>query len=68
MASAKALEAASAVNYLVHLSQSDQLACLAVIEEFFTSPDELPADDSDLDDPDSEMEFDAPGTSRYSYT
>ena len=63
MASAKALEAANAVNSLLHLSPSDQLACLAVIEEFFTSPDELPADDSD-----SEMEFDAPGTSRYSYT
>ena len=68
MASAKALEAANAVNSLLHLSPSDQLACLAVIEEFFTSPDELPADDSDFDDSDSEMEFDAPGTSRYSYT
>ena len=62
MASAKA---ANAVNSLLHLSPTDQLACLAVIEEFFTSPDELPADDSDLDgfdDSDSEMEFDAPGT------
>ena len=63
------------MNSLLHLSPSDQEACLAVIEEFFTSPDELPADDSDLnglDDSDPEMEFDAhvhePGTSKYSYT
>ena len=34
MASAKALEAANAVNSLLHLSPSDQLACLATIEEF----------------------------------
>ena len=75
MASAKALEAANAVNSLLHLSPSDQQACLAVIEEFFTTPDDQPDDDSDLDslgDSDPEMEFDdpdlAPGTSKYSYT
>jgi hypothetical protein len=34
-----------AVNSLLHLSPSDQLACPAIIEEFFTSPDELPDDD-----------------------
>ena len=65
MVSAKAIEA---VNSLRNLSQSYHLACLAVIEEFFTSHEELPADDSDWDDSDSEMEFDAPGISRYSYT
>ena len=68
MVSAKALEAANAVNSLLNLSQSYQLACLVVLEECFTSPNELPADDSDLHDSDSEMEFVAPGTSRYSYT
>ena len=70
MASAKALEAANAVNSLLHLSPSDQQACLDVTEEFFTAPDELPDDDCDLDgldDSDPEMEIDArdhePGTS-----
>ena len=42
------MASAKAANALLHLSPSDQQACLAVIEEFFTSPDELPSDDSDL--------------------
>ena len=63
MASAKALEAATAVNSLLQLSPSDRNACLAVIQEFLTSLDDLPDDDTSLDgheNSDPETEFDAP--------
>ena len=64
MASAKATEAAKAVNSLLHLSQGDQESLLAVMEEYFTSPDEE-KDDLDMDssdDSDTELGTDTPGT------
>ena len=39
MASTKAIEAAKAVNSLLHLSSSDQESLLAVVEDYFTSPE-----------------------------
>ena len=56
MASAKAGEAANAVNSLLHLSSGDQQALLDVLEDYFSTPSETKADDSDLDD-DSDMEL-----------
>ena len=64
MASAKAIEAAKAVNSLLHLSSSDQESLLAVVEDYFTSPDEH-IDDFDVDgfdDSDTELGTDEPGT------
>ena len=49
MACAKALEAATAVNSLLQLSPSDQKACLSVMQEFFTSLDDLADEDFSLD-------------------
>ena len=66
MASAKANEAAKAVNSLLHLSSSD---FLAVVEDYFTSPDEH-IDDFDVDgfdDSDTELGTDEPGTLLYSH-
>ena len=59
MASTKAVEAARAVNSLLHLSSSDQESLLAVVEDYFTAPDQQ-TDDSDLDEYDPEVDFDAP--------
>ena len=59
MASTKAIEAAKAVNSLLHLSSGDQESLLAVVEDYFTAPDQQ-TDDSDLDDYDPEVDFDAP--------
>ena len=50
MASSKAVVAAKAVNSLLHLSSSDQESLLAVVEDYFTTPDSQTDDcDSDLD-------------------
>lgn len=38
MAAVSALEAAKAVNSLLHLSSGDQQSLLAVIEDYFTGP------------------------------
>ena len=59
IASTKAIEAAKAVNSLLHLSSGDQESLLAVVEDYFTTPDQQ-TDDSDLDDYDPEVDFDAP--------
>ena len=60
MASPKAIEAAKAVNSLLHLSSSDQESLLAVVEDYFTSPDEdLASEDFDSD---TEQNTDEPGT------
>ena len=59
MASTKAIEAAKAVNSLLHLSSGDQESLLAVVEDYFTAPDQQ-TDDSDLNDNDPEVDFDAP--------
>ena len=64
MASAKATEAARAVNFLLHLSSSDQEALRGVVEDYFTSLDPV-TDDSDLDgsdDSDTELGRAEPGT------
>ena len=64
MASAKAIKAAKAVNSLLHLSSSDRESLLAVVEDYFTSPDEH-VDDFDMDsfdDSDTELGTDEPGT------
>lgn len=55
MASAKAVKAAKAVNSLLHFSSGDQEALLEVMEEFFCTPSQTEADDSDLDDSDNEL-------------
>ena len=55
MASAKAVKAAKAVNSLLHFSSGDQEALLEVMEEFFCTPSQTEADDSDLDDSDDEL-------------
>ena len=55
MASAKAVEAAKAVNSLLHFPSGDQEALLNVMEEFFCTPSQTEADDSDLDDSDNEL-------------
>ena len=64
MASAKAIEAVKAVNSLLHLSSSDQESLLAVVEDYFTSPDEHTddLDMDDFDDSDTELGTDEPGT------
>ena len=75
MASAKAIEAAKAVNSLLHLSSGDQESLLAVVEDYFTAPDQQ-IDDSDFDESDPEMDFDVPeidfnaepGTYIHTYT
>ena len=59
MASTKAIKAAKAVNSLLHLSSGDQESLLAVVEDYFTAPDQQ-TDDSDLDEYDPEVDFDAP--------
>ena len=64
MMSAKAIETAEAVNSLSHLSSSDQESLLAVVEDYFTSPDEH-VDNFDMDsfdDSDTELGTDEPGT------
>ena len=57
MASAQAVEAAKAVNSLMHFSSGDQQALLEVIGDYFTSPSTTEADNSDIgddsDDPES---------------
>lgn len=58
-ASTKGIEAAKAVNSLLHLSSGDQESLLAVVEDYFTAPDQQ-GDDSDLDEYDPEWDFDAP--------
>ena len=63
MASAKTIEVAKVVNSLLHLSSSDQESLLAVVEDYFTSPDEH-VDDFDVDsfdDSDTELGTDEPG-------
>ena len=64
MASPKAIEAARAVNSLLHLSSSDQEALQGVIEDYFTRPDEETQDsDWDVsDDSDTELDTADPGT------
>ena len=58
MASPKAIEAARAVNSLLHLSSSDQEALLGVVEDYFTSPDEETQDsDWDASDDSSDTEL-----------
>ena len=65
MASSKAIDAARAVNSLLHLSSSDQEALLGVVEDYFTSPDEE-REDSDWDGSgDSETEL---GTGTFLFT
>ena len=63
MASSKAVVAARAVNSLLHLSSSDQESLLAVVENYFTTPDSQTDDcDSDLDgsdDSDLDLDHDA---------
>ena len=58
MASAKAVEAARAVNSLLHFSSGDQEALLETMEKFFCTPSQTEADNSDLDDDDSDVELD----------
>ena len=60
MASAKAIEAAKAVNSLMRLSSSDQESLLAIVEDYFTSPDVDSASDS-FADSDSELDNNEPG-------
>ena len=52
MASTRAVEAAKAVNSLLHFSSG---ALLEVMEEFFCTPSQTEADDSDLDDSNDEL-------------
>ena len=47
MASAKTVEAAKAVNSLLHFSSGDQESLLEVIKEFFCTPSQTEADDSE---------------------
>ena len=49
MASTKALQAAKAVNSLIHLSSRDQDSLIAVIEDYFITPG-YQTDDSDTDE------------------
>ena len=60
MASAKAIETAKAVNSLMNLSSSDQESLLAVVEDYFTRPDDDPASES-FNDSDTELDTDEPG-------
>ena len=55
MVSAKAIEAAKAVNSLMRLSSSDQESRVAIVEDYFTSPYDDSASDS-FADSDSELE------------
>ena len=63
MESAKAIEAAKALNSLLHLSSRDQESLLAVVEDYFTRLDDDPATDS-FDESDTELmelDVDEPG-------
>ena len=64
MASAKAVKAAKAVNFLLHFSSGDQEALLEVMEEFFCTPSQTEANDSNLDN-DSDNELVDPETGTH---
>ena len=59
-------EGCKAVNSLLHFSSGDQEALLEVMEEFFCTPSQTEANDSDLDD-DSDNESVDPETGIHEF-
>ena len=57
MASARVVDAAEAVNSLLHLDASDQQSVLEMIQDYFTSPLDDSSEDSDSNnESDDELE------------